>query len=101
MPFGSNTVTYAVQLEKDGSLKLGAHGAPRTKAVKVLVTDPPAWWNEYLLAEWKRKNGIEQKRRDSRTGWQRAQDEWAYQQRNHESGYRLTSTGMPRHEVWT
>jgi hypothetical protein len=57
--------------------------------------------NEYLLAEWKRKNGIEQKRRDSRTGWQRAQDEWAYQQRNHESGYRLTSTGMPRHEVWT
>lgn len=97
MPFGSNTVTYRVLPEKDGVIVLGDHGRPRARKVNVPTAEAPWWWSEYLLAEWKRRNGVEQKRRDTRAGWQRDRDEWV---RREGVNMLRGSTGMPRHEVW-
>lgn len=99
MPFGDHTVTRKVVLDEDGGF-ITKTGGIRNRAVVVPEAEPPVWWSEYLLEEWKRKNKVGQRAKDPRTSLQKAEDEWLRGERLYALTGKVTSTGAPRHELW-
>lgn len=78
MPFGSATTTYKVNLTRDEFFLGNQQEKVPWKKITVEAEVAPWWWSEYLLEEWERTH-LARPKRDRRTGWQRAQDEWKLQ----------------------
>ena len=73
MPFGSNPKAYLLLLGREA---FAAHqGKLPVRRIRLPSAEPPDWWSDYLLEEWKRRNRMGQVPRDTRTRCQRVEDE--------------------------
>lgn len=103
MPFGDNGQTYSARVSRE-AFGPGMQEIP-ARRVSVPEVDPPTWWSEYLLEEWKRKHRYQRVPRDGRTQWQRSRDEWNRQVRCWELqdfGLLGDKPGLtrPPHSIW-
>lgn len=102
MPFGTNPTVWRPVLDEKGHLQFTNDGRLRSRRVTGLPEAPaPAWWDQYLIEEWRRKMGCNVVRRDVRTRCQRELEDWQHSERlRTASGANVHSSGAPIHDIW-
>lgn len=97
MPFGDNVQVYQAKVSRE-EFAAGPQKVPQRR-VKVESVEAPWWWSEYLTDEWKRRNRVDQPRRDLRTRLQRADADWgAMKFRWSQNDPHFVSE--PKHAIW-
>lgn len=99
MPFGDHTKVYRLALPP-GEMPEPHKPIPARLMKDIPAVEPPPWWHEYLMEEWKRKNHLIA-RRESRTKWQQDKDRWEHEDLMARAPQFLQGArGIPRHRVW-
>lgn len=100
MPFGDNIKTYRVALPPGEMPPPGTYKVP-ARWIKVPEAPAPWWWSEYLMEEWKRKNGLTSRPRVL-TKWQQEQDAWEFQEMRQRGAELVNNvrSGAPLHNPW-